>query len=65
MAGKQKHRERSRYRYHQQKPFVMFARKAYQKSTGPMMQKTHGGLMRRILRILKKNETAGAPKVEN
>ena len=65
MAGKQKHRERSRYRYHQQKPFVMFARKAYTKSMGPATLHTHGGLMRRILKIIQKNEKAGAPKVEN
>lgn len=60
MAGRQKHKERSRYRYHQQKPFIMFARKAYQKSVGPTMQKTNGGMLRRILKILKKKKAVDA-----
>ena len=56
MAGRRKHRERSRYRYHQKKPYVMFARKAWQRQAGPGTQQTHGGALRRILRVLKKKK---------
>lgn len=42
MSGALKHKERSRYRYHQQKPFVMFARRAYEKQGGTMGAKAQG-----------------------
>lgn len=55
MAGAQKHRERSRYRYHQQKPFVMFARNAYVKQ-GAALGAASPGMFTKILRTMKKRK---------
>lgn len=55
MAGAQKHRERSRYRYHQQKPFVMFARNAYVKH-GAALGAASPGMFTKILQTMKKRK---------
>lgn len=55
MAGAQKHRERSRYRDHQQKPFVMFARNAYVKH-GAALGAASPGMFTKILRTMKKRK---------
>ena len=54
MAGALKHKERSRYRYHKTKPFIMFARNAYVKEGG-LMASGFGGMFSSFKRKMKRN----------